>query len=94
MLDFPASPFTYSTVEFFRQARGFKQVSEQDFDRFISNLSAGHTVDVSYSVEPPIKSWNDFSDGTRWPHSVVAFQRLTPLPEYFIPEWARLEPKD
>ncbi|MBI39850.1 MAG: hypothetical protein CMF59_09640 [Leptospiraceae bacterium] len=79
-------------MQFFEQATGFRQVSQIDFQKFIDTLSPDHTVDVSYSVEPPIKSWNDFSEDRRWPHSIVAFEKMLDRPEYFIPEWARLDP--
>ncbi|MCB1166807.1 MAG: hypothetical protein KDK33_11675 [Leptospiraceae bacterium] len=77
-------------MQFFDNPEQFKQVSEEVFQEFVDSLSPEHSVDVTYSSNPPIKSWNDFSDGLRWPYSVVAFCRLTEDPEYFVPEWARL----
>ncbi|HBS06614.1 MAG TPA: hypothetical protein DEA96_16715 [Leptospiraceae bacterium] len=79
-------------MQFFDQATGFRRVNKADFDKFVETLSPDYTVDVSYSVHPPIKSWNDFSEERRWPHSVVAFEKLTEESEYYIPEWARLDP--
>ncbi|MEQ8350495.1 MAG: hypothetical protein RH862_03370 [Leptospiraceae bacterium] len=79
-------------MQFFEQARGFRQVNRDDFQQFVQTLSADHTVDVSYSIDPPIKSWNKFSEQQRWPHSVVAFEKLLEEPEFYIPDWARLEP--
>lgn len=49
----------------------FKQVSEQDFREFISHIEE-LVRDVTGICDPPLVTYNDFSDGKKWPESIMA----------------------
>ena len=50
----------------------WKQVTKAKLDTFVSAYPSALRIDVTGICEPPIKSYNDFSDGKVWPESVVA----------------------
>ena len=54
----------------------FKQVSKEEFDNFINAYPSKLDVDVTGMCEPPLKSYNDFSDGKVGFESVVAMVKL------------------
>lgn len=49
-----------------------KVVSKAEFDDFIDSYPNELAVDVTGICEPPLKTYNDFSDGKVWPESIVA----------------------
>lgn len=68
-----------------------RQVTKEEFEKFISEYPNELEEDVARMFEPPLKTWNDFSKG-EWPDSAVAFCHLYDgseyhggkQPEYFI----------
>ena len=52
-----------------------RQVTKEEFDKFIREYPNKLEVDVAV-LEPPIKTWNDFSKADQWPRSVVAFCKM------------------
>lgn len=67
-----------------------KQVTKEEFYEFINSYNNKLEIDVAGMFEPPLKSYNDFTDGKVWPESVVAFIKMyseSIIPaddEYFI----------
>ncbi|WGH28563.1 hypothetical protein 13VV501A_gene0067 [Vibrio phage 13VV501A] len=53
------------------------EVTKEEFDDFIKNYPNDLITDVSHICEPPVKTYNDFSGGKKWPESVVASVSLT-----------------
>lgn len=51
---------------------GFKQVTKEEFDKFIKNYPNKLVWDVAGYFEPPLGSYNDFSNNKVWPGSMVA----------------------
>jgi len=68
----------------------WKKVSKEKFEKFRSEYKTNLIYDVCGIFDPPIGSYNDFSDGKIWPESVVCFvslgkQSMIICPnEYFI----------
>lgn len=52
------------------------KVKKMEFDNFIKNYPRPLKVDVCGIYEPPLISYNDFSEGKVWSESVVAFTFL------------------
>lgn len=50
----------------------WKQVSREELKAFVSKYPRSLDVDVTGICEPPMRSWNDFSNGKVWPESMVA----------------------
>jgi len=50
----------------------FKQVSKDDFYAFVKAWPNKLEWDVTGICEPPLGSYNDFSNGKVWPESIVA----------------------
>ena len=50
----------------------FKKVDKKEFDVFVKNYPNPLGWDVAGMFEPPVGSYNDFSNGKIWPESVVA----------------------
>lgn len=50
----------------------FKTVNKEDFIYFVQNYGKPLERDVAQMFEPPLITYNDFSDGKVWPESVVA----------------------
>lgn len=51
---------------------GFKKVTKDEYIRFVRNYPARLVFDLTAICEPPMGSYNDFSDGKEWPESMVA----------------------
>ena len=51
---------------------GYKQVTKEEFEDFRDNYRSKLVVDVAGMCEPPLLTLNDFSDGKKWPESIVA----------------------
>ena len=49
----------------------FKKVTKEEFDEFVKNYPNDLDWDVCGISEPPLGSYNDFSDGKTWPDSMV-----------------------
>jgi hypothetical protein len=49
-----------------------KSVEKDEFDKFISSYPKPLVRDIARMCEPPMLSYNDFSDGAQWPESIVA----------------------
>jgi hypothetical protein len=75
----------------------WKKVSKEEFNIFLANYPNKLEKDVAYFFEPPMLSYNDFSDGKKWPESMVAqvccntFMERHPNykeepDEYYLPE--------
>lgn len=70
----------------------FKRVSKGEFHSFVNTYPKKLTYNIATIAEPPIGSYNDFSEGKKWPASVVAKVTLYDgsdyhggkLPVYFI----------
>lgn len=50
----------------------WKKVQKAEFDSFISDYPRRLEKDVTGICEPPMLSYNDFSDEKIWPESMVA----------------------
>lgn len=50
----------------------FKQVSVDEFRRFIHDYPNELVCDVSGIGEPPLVSYNDFTTGLKWLESMIA----------------------
>ena len=50
----------------------YRKVSIKEFQEFIDQYPNKLETDVCGICEPPIQSYNDFSDGKVWPESIVA----------------------
>lgn len=48
------------------------RVSKDRFEQFIKNYPRELAVDVCGISEPPVITYNDFSDNRKWPDSIVA----------------------
>ena len=49
-----------------------KQVSRQEYIRFIKNYPRDLDFDCTGIFEPPLGTYNDFSNEKVWPESIVA----------------------
>jgi hypothetical protein len=50
----------------------WKSVTKEEFEAFIKAYPKPLKYDVTGICEPPLASYNDFSDGKVWPESMVA----------------------
>ncbi len=53
-----------------------KKVSKTQFETFIKDYPLKLEIDVAHIYDPPVKTYNDFSEGKVWPDSVVAYINL------------------
>lgn len=51
---------------------GLTQVQPSELKEYVDNYPRPLEIDVAQMYEPPLKTWNDFSNGKVWPQSVVA----------------------
>lgn len=59
--------------EFYYTAEPIKKnVSKEEFEKFLDNYPRKLIVDVAGMFEPPAISYNDFELANRWPYSIVA----------------------
>ena len=49
-----------------------KEVTKPEFDEFIRSYPSDLEINIANYYDPPLKTYNDFSDGKSWPDSVVA----------------------
>lgn len=49
-----------------------KQVSKEEFFKFVKKYPRKLEWDVCGICDPPLGSYNDFSDGKVWPESIVS----------------------
>ena len=56
------------------KSKKFKKVSRDEYKKFVEEYSQRIPLsfDVARMFEPPLESYNDFSDGDIWPYSIVA----------------------
>ena len=56
------------------KSRNFKKVSKEEFENFVKNHKNFKDLDwnIFRACEPPLGSYNDFSNGKVWPESMVA----------------------
>jgi len=70
--------------------KGYRQVPKEEFYIFIRNYSKKLEWDCYGVYEPPLGSYNDFSDGKKWPESIVGVVQMYDLEchgkdkEYYI----------
>jgi len=50
----------------------FKPCTEKELKEFVAAYPRPLEVDVAQMYDPPLRTYNDFSDGKVWPESVVA----------------------
>jgi hypothetical protein len=50
----------------------WKDVSKEEFAAFVKAYPNALHTDITGICEPPMQSYNDFSDGKTWPESMVA----------------------
>lgn len=50
----------------------FKKVDKETYLNFLADYPKELIVDITGICEPPLKTWNDFSNGKVWPESIVA----------------------
>lgn len=63
--------------EFFYTAEPIeKQVSKDEFERYLANYPRKLERDVCGIGDPPSISYNDFELANRWPYSVVAYTHV------------------
>lgn len=80
----------------------YKQVSKVEFDKYVNDYAESKGVildrDVTGICEPPLLTINDFSDGKRYPESIIAKAYIMDgseyydgkTTEYFIPDQVEL----
>jgi hypothetical protein len=56
--------------------RKMKPVDEAEFRRFVADYPGRLTLDCCRIFEPPLFTFNDFSDGKTMPYSIVASYNL------------------
>jgi len=70
--------------------RSFRKCTKSEFETFVKNYPNPLDVDVAQMYHPPVRTYNDFSDGNVWPHSIVAKVFLNSVvgaeDEYEIPD--------
>jgi len=49
----------------------YKKVTKEQFDKFVKEYPSELVWDVAGMYEPPLGSHNDFSEGKKWPESMV-----------------------
>lgn len=59
-------------------------VTRERFRKFVDGYGKNLVYDVCAIFDPPIGSYNDFSDGKVWPESVVCYVSLHIPNKYFI----------
>jgi hypothetical protein len=47
-----------------------REVTKEDFIEFVLNYPTGLDVNISHISEPPIETYNDFSEGRVFPEGV------------------------
>lgn len=62
----------------------FKQVTKEEFDKFVSEYPNKLDWDVTGICEPPLGSHNDFTEGKVWPESMVTKVRLFDGSDYHM----------
>jgi hypothetical protein len=64
----------------------YKPVEKEEFDSFVKDYPSALEWDVCKIGDPALGSYNDFSDGKKWPESMVAKISLHSdgKKEYFI----------
>lgn len=50
----------------------FRQCTKEELDSFLRDYDGDLKADVSQMFDPPLCTYNDFSDGKIWPESIVA----------------------
>jgi len=50
----------------------FKTCTEEELREFIAAYPRPLETDVAHMYDPPLQTYNDFSDGKVWPESIVA----------------------
>lgn len=67
------------------------EVSKEEFDEYISNYPNKLEIDVTGICEPPLKTYNDFTNNKAWPESVVAsvslYESFPKDPKYYPYVW-------
>ena len=58
------------------------EVSKADFDQYIKEYPKPLERDITHICEPPLMTFNDFSEGKVWPQSIVAKAQLYDGSEY------------
>jgi hypothetical protein len=58
------------------------EVSKAGFDQYISCYPKPLERDITHICEPPMLTYNDFSEGKVWPQSIVARVQLYDGSEY------------
>lgn len=53
-----------------------KEVTKEEFDKFIKNYPRPLTYDCTFIYDPPGISYNDFELANSWPYSIVASTHL------------------
>jgi hypothetical protein len=53
-----------------------KEVTKDEFVDFVKKYPNKLDWDVAHMVDPPMGSYNDFSDGKKWPESMIAKVKL------------------
>ena len=82
----------YKQEDFYTVKLEKKQVSGEEFIKFLENYPRKLVRDVFGAFEPPLISYNDFELANRWPYSVVASTLLySDIPDdyYYVPEEER-----
>jgi hypothetical protein len=60
-----------------------KRCTQQEFYDFIDSYPKPLDADVCGIGEPPVLTLHDFSDGKKWPESVVARCKVFPNKRYY-----------
>lgn len=63
--------------------KGYKQVTKEEFEDFRDNYGSKLVADVAGMCEPPLLTLNDFSDGKKWPESIVAKAYIMDGSDYY-----------
>jgi len=50
----------------------YKEVNKQELESFVNSYKSTLEYSVTTICEPPLASYNDFTNGKKWPESIVA----------------------
>ena len=57
----------------------YEKVTKKEFEYFVKNYPKNLEIDTAHFYDPPIQTYNDFSNGDFWPKSSVAYITLNYL---------------
>tara|TARA_R110000764_G_scaffold227600_1_gene317804 strand:- start:370 stop:597 length:228 start_codon:yes stop_codon:yes gene_type:complete len=62
--------------------KDYKKVTKEEFDKFVNEYPNKLDWNVTGICEPPLCSYNDFTNGKVWPKSMIAKVKMYDGSEY------------